>query len=158
MAKVIISKEVVQTWQPWMRVVVIGAGLGVVAWLLTRILSHYIVEPMTCRQLAEASLCVNATPLAGNLAAIFTALIGAIVFVRLRITNPLVATVAAAALLWNMATWTLGLAWGEALVWNILLYAMSYLLFVWIVRYCRLWVTIAMSVLIIVIIHIALVL
>lgn len=145
-------------WLPWVRLIGVGAGLGLVFWLLTLLLGRYVVEPITCRQIAEASLCTNATALAGNLAAIFTALIGAIVLVRLRMLRPLIAPVATAALLWELGAWTLGLGSVETIFWSIFLYATSYLLFTWISKYTQLWVAIAISALIVLIVRIALVL
>ena len=161
MAKVIVEKEqtvVVQTWQPWVRVIVIGLAVGFVAWVLTSLLARYVIEPLTCRDVANAAMCLNAVPVAGNVAAIIAALLGTLVLVRMGIARPIVLAVATAALLWDVAAWTAGLHWFETILWTILLYALSYLLFAWIARYARLWVVLVVSLLIVVIIRIALVL
>lgn len=161
MAKVIVEKEqtvVVQTWQPWVRVVVIGLAIGFVAWVLTSLLARYVIEPLTCRDVANAAMCLNAVPVAGNVAAIIAGLLGTLVLVRMGIARPIVLAIATAALLWNIAAWTAGLHWFETILWTVLLYALSYLLFAWIARYARLWVVLAVSILIVVIIRIALVL
>lgn len=161
MAKVIVEKEqtvVVQTWQPWVRVIVIGLAIGFVAWVLTSLLARYVIEPLTCRDVANAAMCLNAVPVAGNVAAIIAGLLGTLVLVRMGIARPIVLAIASAALLWDVAAWTAGLHWFETILWTILLYALSYLLFAWIARYARLWVVLAVSILIVVIIRIALVL
>lgn len=161
MAKVIVEKEqtvVVQTWQPWVRVVVIGLAIGFVAWVLTSLLARYVIEPLTCRDVANAAMCLNAVPVAGNVSAIIAGLLGTLVLVRMGIARPIVLAIASAALLWDVAAWTAGLHWFETILWTILLYTLSYLLFAWIARYARLWVVLAVSILIVVIIRIALVL
>lgn len=159
MAKVVADEQLVdRTWIIWLRTLGIGAGLGIVFWLLTLLLGHYVIEPLACRDITNAGLCLNSTELAGNIAAILTAAAGIIILVRTGVFRPIILAVATAVLLWSLAGLTLGLFWGEALLWSILLYAFSYGLFAWIARYPRLWVSIAISVLIVLIIRIALVL
>ena len=161
MAKVIVEKEetvVVQTWQPWVRVIGTGAVVGFAAWVITSLLARYVIEPLTCRDLANAAMCLNATPIAGNVAAIIAGLLGVLALVRFGIARPIILAVATAALLWDVAAWTAGLFWLETIGWTILLYALSYLLFAWVARYSRLWVVLVVSILIVVIIRIALVL
>lgn len=160
MAKVIVEKEqtvVVQTWQPWVRVIVIGAAIGFVTWVLTSLLSRYVIEPLTCRDIANAAMCLNATPIAGNVAAVLAGLLGTLVLVRMGIARPIILAVASAALLWNVAAWTAGLHWFETILWTVLLYALSYLLFAWIARYARVWVVLVVSLIIVLAIRIALI-
>ena len=159
MAKVIADEQIVdRTWSIWGRTVGIGAGLGLVFWLLTLLLGNYVIEPLACRDTANAVLCANSVGLSGNIATILTAVLGLFVMVRWGIFRPIILVVATAALLWDLAAMTNGLFWAEALLWSILLYAGSYGLFAWIARYSRLWAVIAISVLIVLIIRIALVL
>lgn len=159
MAKVIADEQIVdRTWNIWLRTVVTGAALGLVFWIVTILLNNYVIEPLACQNMTNASVCVNSVPLAGNIATILTGLLGIVVMVRMGIYRPIILAVASAALLWNLAGMTDGLFWAEALVWSIVLYAGSYGLFAWIARYSRLWAVIAISVLIVLIIRIALVL
>jgi len=158
MAQVIIEDQAVinRTWMTWGRTIAIGAGLGLIFWLLTLLIGRYVVEPLTCRTIVDATMCTDATPLAGKIATILVAVIGVITMVRLRIARPIIITVAAAALLWNLASWTLGLFWLEAIVWSVFLYALCFALFAWITRHVTLWVTIVISLLIVLIIRISL--
>jgi len=158
MAQVIIEDQAVinRTWMTWGRTIAIGAGLGLIFWLLTLLIGRYVVEPLTCRTIVDATMCTDATPLAGKIATILVAVIGVITMVRLRIARPIIITVAAAALLWNLASWTLGLFWLEAIVWSVFLYALCFALFAWITRHVTLWVTIVVSLLIVLIIRISL--
>jgi hypothetical protein len=159
MAKVIADEQVVdRTWIIWLRTVGIGAGLGLVFWILTILLSNYVIEPLACQGTLNASVCANSVPLAGNIATILAGLLGIVVMVRMGIYRPIILAVAVAALLWDLAGMTNGLFWAEAIGWSVVLYAVTYGLFAWIARYSRLWAVIAISVLIVLIIRIALVL
>lgn len=159
MAKVVAEAPLVdRTWSIWLKTLGIGAGLGLLFWVLTSLLSNYVIEPLACRDLASAQNCTNATVLGGNIATILTGLIGIIVMVRMGIFRPIILAVATAALLWNLAGMTDGLHWLEAIGWSIALYAATYGLFAWIARYPTLWVSLVLSILIVLIVRIALVL
>jgi len=159
MAKVIENQTVVvRAIRPWVSVVLLGLGLGFIAWVITALLTRYVIEPLTCQQVMDAAACVNAPSVAGALSAIVTGLIALLVFIRTGIHRPIVLVVATAALLWSLGTWTNGLFWLEAIAWSMVLYTLSYSLFNFIARYSRLGVVIAVSLLIVLIIRIALVL
>jgi len=160
MAQVIITdQQVISTsWREWGRTIVFGATTGLIFWLLTILLQRYVIDPIVCKQALNATLCSNSTPLSGNIATILTAVIALVFMVRSGIARPVIIAVATAALLWDLAAWTDGLFWVEAVLWSIGLYALTYALFAWITRYATLWVTIVVSLLIVVIIRIALVL
>lgn len=158
MAKIIADQEYVdRTWSIWLRTVAIGAVLGIVFWILTLLLGHYVIDPLACRDTNSLSACANSVSLAGTIAAILTGVLGSIVMVRMEIFRPIILAIASVALLWNLSTMTAGLFWVEALAWSSGLYALCYGLFAWIARYPRLWLVIVLSVLIVLSIRIALV-
>lgn len=160
MAQVIITDQqaVAESYAMWVRTIILGAVTGLIFWLFTIIVAHYVIDPLACGRQFNANICVDSTPLAGNIAAILTAVVGVIAMVRISAARPIVIAVAAAALLWNLGAWTNGLFWLEAVAWSVVLYAATYALFAWITRYANLWITIALSLLIVFIIRIALVL
>lgn len=160
MAQVIITDQqaVAESYAMWLRTIVLGAVTGLVFWLLTILIAQYIIDPLACGKMFNAAVCTDSAPLAGTIAAIVTAVVGVISLVRISAARPIVIAVAAAALLWNLGAWIDGLFWLEAVVWSIVLYAITYALFAWITRYASLWMTVAISLLIVVIIRIALVL
>lgn len=124
MAKIVESNVQSQTFNSaysvW-RIVVTGAVLGVLYWGLTLLVGMFI----------------DSIAIAGNIATILTATIGLIAMVSMRMTRPLIVTLASAVALWGLAQLTDGLVWSEVIAWNILLYAISYTLFSWIARYAR---------------------
>jgi len=157
MAKTIMSEVVtVHPLREWARIISIGVGAGLVYWILTILLNRYIVEPAACRQFADLALCVNATPIAGNIANILVAVIALLVMIRMGVVRPLVIVLATLAVLWGLASWTVGFSSGQILLSAIVLYAVSYALFAWVTRATQLWVTIAISLVVIVAIRLGL--
>lgn len=160
MARLVTNEQVtiLQPWQQWLRTVFIGAGLGVLFWVLTALLSRYVIEPITCQQIVDVAACVDATSRAGMIAAILTGFVAVLVMVRMRIAQPIILAVGTAAILWDLAAWTTGLLWIEAIAWSILLYALCYGLFGWITRVPRLIIAIIIGLIICLSIRIILVL
>lgn len=131
MAKVILDQQVVvvKPWWARVRIVFTGAGLGLLWWVLTALLRHYIVEPLACRDLSTAATCVNSIGLAGSIATVIIGVLGAFLLVRTQQARPVIISVATAILLWNLGTSIGGLTWYEGLIWGIVLYALTYVLF-----------------------------
>lgn len=145
-------------WQEWLRIVLIGAVVGLLYWVVTVLLARYVIEPLTCRELTDAMQCLNAGTMAGNVATVITGLIAVAFMVNLRVTQPVIIAAGSAAVLWGLGVWTSGLWWLEAIAWSILLYSLCFGLFAWIGRSVRMVSAIIISVLVILIIRIALVL
>ncbi len=160
MARVLTDEQTIlmRPWQAWLRIVLVGAAVGIVFWILTALLGRYIVEPLTCRELVDAASCVNATSLAGNIAAILSALLAIIALLRMNIAQPVIIAVGSAAVLWSLAGWTNGLFWLESIAWAIVLWGLSFGLFAWITRYSRLIPSIIIATIVVLIIRITLVL
>lgn len=160
MARVIIEdyQIVGRSWALWLRTVLLGITTGLTFWILTTLIGHYVIEPLTCKQVITAATCTNANLLAGNIATILVAVIAIIGMVRLRIARPIVIAVASAALLWDLAAWTQGLFWLEAIGWSLLLYGVVFGLFAWITRYATLWVALVLSLVIVLVIRVGLIL
>lgn len=132
MAKVIQSQQQQVVAEPWwvkIRIVYIGLALGVVWWVLTAILRHYVVEPFACRDLSGASACVNSFGISGNIAAVLVAVLGIWLLIRYFQPRPIIIAVATAILLWDLGAFLNGLVWWAALLWAIFFYAASYTLF-----------------------------
>lgn len=119
--------------QALVQVVLLGAGLGILYWLLTLLLKQIIFVPLFCGDPAN-NMCVGATGGAGVVALILTSIAGLLGLVRLAIYRPLLVAIAVAVGLWGLAAWTANMYWFEAIAWTIGLFALSYALFTWMVR------------------------
>lgn len=131
MAKVVVDEQrvVARPWWDRSRIVFIGAGLGVLWWIVSAILRKYVVEPLACRDLSTTTACVDSYAVAGNIALVITLLVGMVVLVRSLLHRPVIITVASAIVLWGLGGFIAGLAWYESLGWAALLFALSYTLF-----------------------------
>ena len=131
MAKVVQVEErvIVQPWWGKLKIVWTGLGLGVLWWLLASLLKQYVVEPLACRDLATASACVDSFGVAGSVAAIIVAIIGALVLVRALQPRPIVIALASAVVLWTLGSYLSGLSWWETLLWAVFFYGVTYVLF-----------------------------
>lgn len=131
MAQVIADDQtiIVKPWWARVRIVFTGAGLGLLWWIITVILKNYIVEPLACRDLSNAAACVDGSGMAGAIATVIVALIGAMVLVRTLQPRPIIIAVSVAAVLWSLGYYITGLAWYEGLLWAVILYALTYVLF-----------------------------
>lgn len=159
MPQVIVDEEIFnRSWVAWLRTIAFGVVVGVVFWLLTLLLDRYVIEPLACRQVANAGVCLTSDALSGNIAALLAGALAILGMVRWGVVRPIVISVATVALLWDLASWTSGLFWAEALGWTALLYGLSYALFSWINRTTSLWLATLLATLIVVVIRVALVL
>lgn len=120
------------------KIALIGVALGVIYWGLTAIINRSI----------------NSVNIAGDISAIIVAVLGIFVMLRLLIAQPLIIALASGMALWGLANWTMGLAWGEAIAWSVLLYGLAYVLFSWIARYVRVMPVLAAMTIIIIIVRI----
>lgn len=131
MAKVVASQQqvIVEPWWVKIKIVYIGLGAGLLWWVLTSILRHYIIEPLACSDLNTAATCVNSFGVSGSIATVLVAIIGAYILVRAVQPRPIVIAIATAVLLWDLAAFLSGLAWWETAFWALSFYAATYALF-----------------------------
>ncbi len=115
------------------QVALLGAGLGLLYWLLTLLLKQVIFVPLFCGDPANV-MCVGATGSAGVVSLVLTSVAGLLGLVRLAIYRPLLVALAAAVSLWGLAAWTAPMFWLETAAWSAALFAASYALFTWLVR------------------------
>lgn len=138
MAKVTVSDDRLYTTAPgWTSVVGIGAVTGALVWLLTLLLTRFVIQPIVCDMLR---VCGDTVAISGNVAAILGAVFGLTALIRWRARRPLLVVVAAVIALWGMAPWLYGLGWLESLTYSALLYALTYGVLYWLVRMRNLFV------------------
>lgn len=114
------QQQKVNTSYPVWEVALLGVILGILYWLFASILNSFAFDSIK---------------MSGDVAMIIVTTIGLIVLMRLRMARPLMIVIAAAASLWSLAVWTNGLSWSLIILWNIILYVFSYVLFSWLARF-----------------------
>lgn len=119
--------------QALIQVVLLGAGMGLVYWLLTLAIRQVVFVPLFCGDPAS-SMCVGATGGAGVVALIAVTIIGLLGLVRLAVYRPLLIVLATTMSLWGIASWTAPMFWLEGLAWTVVLFAFCYAVFTWLVR------------------------
>lgn len=111
-----------------------GAVVGALVMGLQVVLKNFIVEPLFCESIDAFSLCSNGGSIALNSATVIAAVIGTIGLVRMSVYRPLLIALAAGASLWGANAWMGALTWYEMLAWLIVLYALAYGVYAWILR------------------------
>ncbi len=135
-----------------------GVGLGVLWWVLTALTAAYVIEPLACRSLDFASQCLAASMIAGNIAVVAVAVVALVVFIRLRLSRPLVVVVGAAVVIWGLGGLLEGVAWLEALLWAMTAYGVTTLLFGLIARIPRFAVMLGVAIFVAVLSRVSMVL
>lgn len=115
------------------QIVLLGIGLGVGAWLLSELIRRVILVPLFCGD-PSSIVCANAPDFGANTAAIIVVIAGLMGLVRLSVYRPLLIALAVLVSLWGLGAWTSPLAWYESLAWFVILYALCYIAFAWLVR------------------------
>lgn len=130
----------------------IGAVLGIAHFLVTLVLTRYVIDPLACGVTSSAADCASSLVVADSITTILIATAGIFLLVRYGASRPLLVAATAGLFMWGVMAWTSGLFWLEALGWVILLYMLTYLIIGWINRYPILGYVIVVS-LVAVIIH-----
>lgn len=124
MAKIIessVESQPISTSYSICRVALIGLSLGVFYWALTMILANI----------------TDSVSVVGGVSMILTATLGVLMMMYLHIARPLIVALASAVSLWGLAGWVDGLGWIEVVLWNLILFTATYVLFSWLSRYTR---------------------
>ena len=135
MAKVVIetSNPHVYSAHNWVQIGLVGAALGVITLVLAWVIGAFIIDPLLCRT-GTLAACGQSEVLAGNIAAVMSAVIGFGILIRLRARRALWVAVAVLATFWGVTTLIADLKWAEMAAWMAGLYAGGYLLFASILR------------------------
>ena len=136
MAKVVIQPSgdrYVKGNYNWIVIALIGAALGALTWLVSWALGSFVVDPLLCRDMTLQA-CGRSGMVAGNLAVVVTAVVGAVTLIRLHVRHALWVVVAVVFSFWGLGGLIEPFAWSEAIAWMAGLYALGYVLFAWILR------------------------
>jgi membrane associated rhomboid family serine protease len=128
--------EVTSTYE-WLYVLFTGITIGILYVGLMALIQQYVIEPLYCKSVVDATVCTNSQTISGNISSILVAIAALGLFIRLRVFRPIIIVVAAAILLWGLSSWTAGLGGFEIVASSAILYGLAYLMVSWICRYER---------------------
>lgn len=112
----------------------VGAGVGILTWLLGVVFINRLLATMLCRENVEASLCVNTENYAWYAAMVVGGLVGLFILAKLMVFRPLLVVLAALVALWGVWLLIGVLPWYGALLALAALFTLAYGLFTWLAR------------------------
>ena len=101
-----------------LKVAVVAAVMGLLAWVFTYILQHYVLKNMVC---GGNAYCAVGVAHAGHL-------------VRFAVYRPLLVVLAAVVALWGLSSWLSTVGTVLTVVFTMLAYVFSYSAFAWLAR------------------------
>lgn len=133
------------------QIALLGAALGVIAWLVGAAISNFVIDPLFCKaEGGNFSVCAQGGLLASNIASLLVGGLAVVALLRLGVFRPLLISLAVIITLWGLGPWMGALPWYESLVWTILLYAVAYVAFSWLARIRVFWIALLATIAVIV--------
>ena len=126
-----------------LNIVLYGALVGLVTFLLYLILSKLVFEPILCRDTIALARCAAKNDFASGVAIILASLVGLFLLVRERVYRPILAIIGVCISLWGILAVVAVLPVVIAGFVTIILFGVSYLLFSWLVQPTSLVISVA---------------
>lgn len=129
--------------------ILVGFFAGVFTLLLTLGLDRYIFNPIFCPE--NGSFCSAVPTLAVVTSLIVVQFIALVALVRLGLFRPLLVVLAAIASVWGFQSWLSGQSWWVASIEAGVLFALAYVLYMWLNRLVYFPVALALTVIAVII-------
>lgn len=136
------------------RILLLGAVVGLVTWGLTYVLDTYVYQALLCK--GNALSCDNSSLYASVSATILAALGALFVLIRAHIYRPLLIVLAATVSLWGVVLMLSNMEWYWTAILSGLMYALAYGLYAWISRIRYLWLMLLATVVLVVVVRLVL--
>lgn len=146
------SALVIMSGRELWQVAMAGLIVGLLVWGLTLLLDHFVYTAILCHGDAS-SKCTAAPEYAAVTAAFIGGGAGLFALVRLQIFRPLLVVVGALIALWGIVGLTAVMPWYGAAISIMVLYALAYALFSWVVRLRSFILALIVLIILIVIVH-----
>lgn len=122
------------TWRSLISIGLVGLMVGVVTYALQLVLLQYVFEPIMCREGVSVARCDSREAFSSSLAIILGSIVGLVFLVRQRSYRPLLVVLAVALSMWGIFVALASLPWLIAAIAISLAFALSYMLFAWLVQ------------------------
>lgn len=119
--------------QQLLRIALLGAAIGAATWGAVQLLNIYAFGPMVCKG-GVSIPCDTSLNYASAIGSVLIAGLGLLGLVKLQAFRSLLTVLAATISLWGVEILLRDWAWQTALLVSVLLFALAYSLYAWIVR------------------------
>lgn len=137
-----------------LRLVGTGALIGLVTYALYVALDRYVFTPALCGSgVGFPERCGSKEYFASTLAMVVGAFAGIFVFVQQRVYRPLLVIILATVALWNIFTIGSAAAWWVFALLVLVLFALTYAAFAWLVQIRNLYLALGVSLLLLVVVR-----
>ncbi|HEY1085511.1 MAG TPA: hypothetical protein VGE34_02165 [Candidatus Saccharimonadales bacterium] len=137
-----------------LRLIATGALIGLVTYALYVVLDRYVFTPALCGNgVGFPERCGSKEYFASTLAMLLGAMCGIFVFVQQRVYRPLLVIILATLALWNIFTVGSAATWWLFALIVLVIFALTYAAFAWIVQIRNLYVALGISVLLLVVVR-----
>jgi hypothetical protein len=116
------------------RIFLYGIAVGLLTFGLYVGLDRLVFEPVLCRESVALARCENKEQFAAGTAIVLGSLLGLFLLVRERVYRPILAILGVGIALWGIYTLVGGLPVVLAAIVSVLLFALAYVLFSWLVQ------------------------
>lgn len=131
------------SWRQLQSAAWIGAGAGVLTWILSYLLANYVVGQVACRLGTSLIQCSDTAYVSGILALILVGILALILTVRQRLYRPLFVILASTLVLWGIGgSWLVGMGYLGFLL-TVLISALVYSTMTWFSTVRNFWVALA---------------
>jgi hypothetical protein len=138
-------------WKDEISAFVGGTIVGVATWILTYILNQYVIGMIACRADSSIIGCSDAPVVSAAFGLIFASVAGLTVLVRRRVFRPLLVVLAAGISLWGInGSWLVSHNLLDFLL-SVVITALVYLVFAWFAKVRQFWISLLITVVLVVI-------
>lgn len=138
------------SWRQLQSAAWIGAGVGVLTWILSFLLTNYVVGPVVCHLGTSLIGCGEAGYVAGIISLILIAIVALVLTVRERLYRPLFVVLASTLVLWGIGgSWLVGRGYLGFLL-TVLVSALVYATMTWLSTVRNFWVALASTIVIVI--------
>lgn len=142
------------SWRNLISIALVGAGVGVLTWLVSLLLQTLLIEPVFCQSADSFNACANGGTISIVISTIVANILGLIALVRLGVYRPLLVVLAAIITLFGIHSLVGSMSWYEATAWYATVYAVSYALYAWVARMVSFAVTLAIMFLLVIVLRV----
>lgn len=116
------------------RIILVGAGVGLLVALMAELIARFFIGPVFCRTADTAAVCSSAETYGFNAALVIVSIVAVVVLVKLNVFRPLLVALGPAISLWSLSKPLGSLQVLEYGFWIVTLFSLAYVLFFWVLR------------------------